>query len=55
MSPYMAERSYQNFIDPTLSDWETAYYAENYERLVEIKSRHDPDDFFSFRQSIASP
>jgi FAD/FMN-containing dehydrogenase len=55
MGPYMAERSYQNFIDPTLKDWETGYYGENYERLVEIKSRHDPDDFFSFPQSIRLP
>ncbi|MEU7551362.1 FAD-binding oxidoreductase [Streptomyces sp. NPDC044571] len=54
MAPYTGDGAYQNFIDPDLPDWRTAYYGANYPRLVEIKKRVDPDGFFSFGQSIGS-
>lgn len=44
--------AYQNYIDPTLSDWQHAYYGANLSRLVSTKSKYDPDDFFHFAQSI---
>jgi FAD binding domain/Berberine and berberine like len=52
MAPYLSRRAYQNFIDPTLRDWERAYYGENLGRLVDVKRRIDPDDYFRFAQSI---
>lgn len=52
LQPYVNGESYQNFIDPTLADWQRAYYAENFERLVAVKRRHDPDDVFRFPQGI---
>ena len=52
MQPSFNGESYQNFIDPSLENWEQAYYAENFARLVTIKSRYDPDNVFNFRQSI---
>jgi FAD/FMN-containing dehydrogenase len=52
MAPYLSRRAYQNFIDPTLRNWERAYYAENLGRLVDIKRRIDPDNYFRFAQSI---
>ncbi|WP_030154143.1 FAD-binding oxidoreductase [Streptomyces sp. NRRL S-244] len=54
LAPYVGEGAYQNFIDPDLPDWRTAYYGANYPRLVEIKKRVDPEDFFSFGQAIGS-
>jgi len=52
MRPHVSGFAYQNFIDRSQADWENAYYGSNLERLTEIKRRHDPDDVFSFEQSI---
>ena len=52
LDPYFTGFGYQNFIDPTLTDWEQAYYGTNFTRLVQIKNIYDPDDFFNFAQSI---
>jgi len=51
LAPYV-RGAYQNYIDPELKDWARAYYGANLERLVKVKRRVDPDDFFHFAQSV---
>jgi hypothetical protein len=51
----LSHGSYQNYIDPSLSNWAEAYYGANLSRLRSIKGSHDPDDFFHFAQSIPLP
>lgn len=52
--PWGSGRVYQNFPDPDLEDWARAHYAANFERLVRVKARYDPDDSFRFHQSLPS-
>jgi hypothetical protein len=53
--PYTIAESYQNFIDPALIDWQTAYYGENLKRLMSIKAVYDSTNVFQFEQSIPLP
>src|SRR5829696_1697715 len=54
MSPYTTG-TYVNFVDADLTDWATAYYGANFDRLVEVKAAVDPDDVFHGPQSIPLP
>jgi FAD binding domain/Berberine and berberine like len=46
--------AYQNFADPSLKDWETAYYRSNLPRLEAVKLRVDPARVFAFPEAIRS-
>ncbi|MEO5876351.1 MAG: FAD-binding oxidoreductase [Streptosporangiaceae bacterium] len=54
MDPYSNHESFQNFMDPLLTDWRQSYYGENYARLKRVKCKYDPDRVFSFPQAIGS-
>lgn len=45
-------RVYPNFPDPQLQDAATAYHGDNLARLVDVKSRYDPDRSFHFPQAV---
>jgi FAD/FMN-containing dehydrogenase len=53
MRPYASGQCYQNYIDPSLTGWQQAYYGANYPRLTQVKAAYDPDHLFSFPQAIA--
>ncbi len=52
LAPYTLNQSYQNFPNLTITDWQQAYYAENFERLVDVKTIYDKDNLFHYAQSI---
>jgi FAD/FMN-containing dehydrogenase len=52
LSPYMAERSYTNYLSADDYDRVRKAYGPNYERLVELKRRYDPDNLFRLNHNI---
>jgi FAD/FMN-containing dehydrogenase len=52
ISPHTPDESYQNFPNRALERWETQYYGENLDRLVEIKTTVDPGNLFNNPQSV---
>jgi FAD/FMN-containing dehydrogenase len=49
-----ASGAYPNFPNPDLVDWADAYHGDNYAVLLAIKREYDPDNVFSFDQSLRS-
>jgi hypothetical protein len=52
MRPFSTGGAYQNFADPSLTDWRAAYYGDNLRRLQSIKAAVDPDRLFHFPQAL---
>lgn len=55
LDPLTAQRSYRNYCDLDLADWQRRYFDGNYQRLQSIKLRLDPQDRFHHPQSIELP
>jgi FAD/FMN-containing dehydrogenase len=52
LAPYMADRSYTNYLAADDHDRVRQAFGANYERLVEVKRRYDPENLFRGNQNI---
>jgi FAD/FMN-containing dehydrogenase len=52
MRSHVSGFSYFNYCDRETDNWAHSYYGDNLERLVAVKNKFDPDNFFKFAQSI---
>jgi FAD/FMN-containing dehydrogenase len=50
--PWGSGGVYPNFPDPDLDDWAHAYHGSNLDRLLRVKAKYDPGNFFRFEQSL---
>ena len=50
-APYV-KGAYVNVPNAGMADWETAYWGSNVDRLRTIKAKYDPDNVFSYEQSV---
>ncbi|MGB3329547.1 MAG: FAD-binding protein, partial [Thermomicrobiales bacterium] len=52
LKPLTPDESYQNFPNRDIADWADQYYSENLSRLIDVKTKYDPANFFRNAQSI---
>ncbi len=52
IAPYSEKGGYVNFMSGDDQDRIKANYGKNYNRLVEVKNRYDPDNLFHMNQNI---
>ncbi|MFH9006948.1 FAD-dependent oxidoreductase [Streptomyces afghaniensis] len=52
MRPYASGAAYQNYTDPTLTNWRKAYYGDAAPRLTKLKNEYDPNHFFTYPQAL---
>ena len=52
LQPHMADRRYVNYLSADDAGYTRDAYGSNYDRLVELKRRYDPDNIFHLNQNI---
>ena len=52
MSKYTTPGAYRNYANLNLSEYNERYFRHNLPRLIQIKLQHDPENIFSYSQSI---
>ena len=52
LSPYMADAAYVNYLDHDDTDRVRMAYGPNWDRLVSLKQRYDPDNLFRLNANI---
>ena len=52
LTPYLADRSYTNYLAADQHDRVRQTFGANYDRLVEVKRRYDPENRFQGNQNI---
>jgi FAD/FMN-containing dehydrogenase len=52
MKPYASGAAYQNYTDPTLTNWRKAYFGDAATRLTALKKQYDPNHFFTYPQAL---
>jgi FAD/FMN-containing dehydrogenase len=52
MRRWASGAAYQNYTDPRLTDWRSAYYGPAAARLATVKHTYDPDRLFTFPQAL---
>jgi len=52
LAPLLSFEKYQNAPDVSLDHYLERYYAQNLPRLMKIKRKYDPENIFSYEQSI---
>jgi FAD/FMN-containing dehydrogenase len=52
LRPFMSDEVYVNYLDSDDQERIRAAYGPNYERLVELKRRYDPNNLFRLNQNI---
>lgn len=52
MSPWSTGGAYVNYLDPLISNWQHAYYGDNYLKLQQVKQHYDPQWLCKLPQGI---
>ena len=52
LAPWLGSSAYVNYADASITDFGTAYWGPNLARLKQVKQTYDPNDVFSFPQSV---
>ncbi|MGW2281529.1 FAD-binding oxidoreductase [Streptomyces sp. NPDC001770] len=51
MGPHASGEAYQNYTDPTLTDWRRACFGSSADRLGRLRDRYDPEGLFAGPQT----